>query len=242
MTENHENDGFSSSDGEFDKQVEMMRESQRVNTLRNQIRRITTEHSIEISKKNEKIANLEMAIKQLEKSSIQSEELDTKSKQIQDENKVLKDELNKLKLRFSAFQDVGDRMKSRIEAHNENLKLFELEIQRQGKQLKEKESEIELLKNELNKFKNKLSDHGNDSQEQSQAIYSNFVSRSTESFLNKHGVPHHLSIQRHKYAKNFDFWNFENGSLETVISNLYDSNFTGSNQITASNLNEYCLY
>lgn len=117
MIENQDNDGFSSSDGEFDKQIEMIRESKRVNVLRNQIRRIKKEYFIEISKKNETITELEMTIKNLEKSSILFEELERNSKKIRDENENLKDQYNKLKLRFSAYQDVGDRMKSRIEAH-----------------------------------------------------------------------------------------------------------------------------
>lgn len=226
MIEHPDNDGFSSSDGEFDKQVELMRESQRVNKLRNQIRRIKKEHSHEISKKDERITELEMTIKNLEKSSIQFEELERKFKKIQDENDDLKNQLNKLKLRFSAYQDVGDRMKSRIEAHNEKLRMINLETQKQRNQLKEKESEIERLKNELKEFKTELPDHRNDSQEQSQATYRNFVSESTASFSSKHAVPHYSSDERHEYAKKLDFWNFDNGPLEAEISKIQDSNFT----------------
>ena len=103
--------------------------------------------------------------------------------------------------------------------------------------MKEKEFEIERLKNELNEFKNESSDFQSYSQEQSQAIYTSFVSESTENFLNKHVVPDHLSHERHEYAKKLGFWNFNNGSLETQISSYYDSNFIGE-----KNFCKFCLY
>ena len=235
--ENKKKDGFWSSDGEFEGNVALIAEKQRVFKLRNQIRRIRKEHSIEIFEKDEKIAELENSITKQGKTSIKCEELERKLKAIQNENQELKDELDKTKMRFSAYQDVGDRMRSRIETDSENLKRIQLEIQRQRKQLKEKEFEIERLKNELNEFKNESSDFQSYSQEQSQAIYTSFVSESTENFLNKHVVPDHLSHERHEYAKKLGFWNFNNGSLETQISSYYDSNFIGE-----KNFCKFCLY
>ena len=204
-----DNDGFSSSDGEFDKEVEVLIVTKPVAVLRNQIRRERKEHAAEILKKDEKIEKLENDITKLEKTSIKSEELERKLTELQDRNNKLIDELDETRKRFSVYQDVGDQMKSRIEAQKE---------------------EIERLNNELSESKNDLSEHDSNSQQQSQATYSNFVSDSTESFMNKHVVPQHLSIKRHEYAKNLAFWNFDNGPLETQISNYHDSNFTGEKQ------------
>ena len=54
-----ENDGFSSSDGEFDKEVERTYSlSRRVQLLRNQITREKKEHAAKIEEKDEEIRNL----------------------------------------------------------------------------------------------------------------------------------------------------------------------------------------
>ena len=226
-TRSKKNDGFSSSSGDFDKQAEIIIERQRVFKLRNQIRRIRKEHSIEIIEKDERIAELEIAIIKHEKESIKFEELKRKLEEVQDKNLELVDELSKIKLRFTAYLDVGDRMKCQIEAQNDKLRITEEEIKKKDKQLKIKDSEIEELKDELIEIKNELSDHGSDSLEQSQATYNNLVARSTKKFGNKHLVPKYLSIQRHEYAQNLEFWNFDNSPLETQILNYHDANFTG---------------
>ena len=231
-TRSKKNDGFSSSSGDFDKHAEIIIERQRVFKLRNQIRRIRKEHSIEIIAKDERIAELENAIRKLEKDSIKFEDLKTKLEEVQDDNLDLVDELSKTKLRFAAFQDESDRMKCQIEAQNLKIRISEEEIKKKDKQLKLKWSEIEELKNELIEItiincRNELSDHGSDSLEQSQETYNTLVARSTEKFENKHLVPRYLSTQRHQYAQNLDFWNFDNSPLETQILNYDDSNFIG---------------
>ena len=227
-TRSKKNDGFSSSSGDFDKQAEIIIERQRVFKLRNQIRRIRKEHSIEIIEKDERIAELEKAIIKHEKHSIKFEDLERKLEEVQDDNLDLVDELSKTKLRFAAYQDVGDRMKCQIEAQIEKLRITEEEIKKKDKQLKVKDADIEKLINELNEIKNEFSDHDNDSLEQSQATYNNLVAISTEKFENKHLVPKYLSTQRHEYAQNLEFWNFDHGALETKILNYQDSNFTGN--------------
>ena len=225
--ENLDNDGFSPSDGEFEIHADIIIERQRVFKLRNQIRRITKDHLIAISEKEERIAELESVISKYEKTSIQFEELENNLKTTKDENQELEDELNKIKIRFSAYQDVGDKMKSLIESQKRKLAIFEEDIKKKNKRLKLNEFEIEKLKNELNESKSELLDLGNDNQEQSQSAYNTLVSKSTATFENKHLVPRHLSTERHEYARKLAFWNFDYGPLEAQISNYHDCNFIG---------------
>ena len=214
-----DNDGFSQSDGEFEIHAEIIIERQRVFKLRNQIRRLKKEHAMEILDKDERIAELENAITKHEKDSIKFEEIESKLKEIQYKNEELVDELDATNRRFSVYQDFGDQMKFRIEAQIEKLRINEEDIEKKNKQLKIKEVEIERLKNELDEFKNDSFEHESNSQEQSQAIYNNFVRDSTASFTDKHAVSLCSSTERHEYAKNLQFWNFDNGPLEAHISN-----------------------
>ena len=153
--ENRENDGFSSSDGEFEEQVE----SWRVKLLPKQVRRENEEHSIEILEKNDKIQQLETVIAEQEKNIIRLEEPERKVKELEEElqeqreeNGKLTDELNKTKECFAKYKKDGEYTKSRLQGKVQELNNMKAELKLKTEKLEEKQLENENLKKELNHY------------------------------------------------------------------------------------------
>ena len=65
----------------------------------------------------------------------------------------------------------------------------------------------------------------------SQIAYENLERNSTNIFNDKHVVPQHLATERHEYAKNYLFWDFDEGPIEFTISKFNDMNFQKAYQL-----------
>lgn len=278
LNENQENDGFWSSDGEFDKEAEKIiqrerererREDRRVARLRNQVTELKEEKKELIRTKDEVIKDLENQILKLQKGV--SEELEEQlmlvKKELKEKDEMLEkardeitelaDDLNTTEEKLLKYVKVGDGLKVKLQDTDKKMKLSQSENKRLRKELNECKDELNVrdgiatkleetdqklkltqfentrLRKELSECKDELAtykldnDHGHDSQEQSQAVYSHLVRNSTENFNNKHVVSPYRADVRHQYTKKFEFWNFDDGPLEITISNFDHFNFQG---------------
>ena len=232
MIEVPENDGFSSSDGEFETAAENLVLTNEIKVLKNKNTRLKNQITEVRKEKDEKIKDL---LAKYEKDKIQMEEREAELKNIltdkMDENEELIESVNRRKRRFTELDGILESFKRRLEEKSEELRKNEEEKIKLN-------SENERLMSALNESRELSNSH--DSQEQSQAAYGTLASNSTPNFNARHIVPECLTAKRHAYAKKLEFWDFDSGPLETTISKLSDKNYIG--MFHSSFINFYLLF
>ena len=252
-----ENDGFSSSDGEFEKEIERITcniYERRILRLRNQLRRERTEHSNEIAEKDEKIENLKSLLMEQKINIIQLEantdnlelerrlkekdqQLQTKDRELLEMRQCLQEKSHQLQVKNREMRTISNQLhyieqQSRDKDQELQEKVKELQnnkktIQEMNKRLQDKIAANEELASEVKRLSHAANDFdlNNQTQMASQMAYGNLERNSTNFFNDKHVVPKHLAAERHEYAKNYRFWEFDDGPIEYKISYFHDRNF-----------------
>ena len=255
-----ENDGFSSSDGEFEKEIERITcniYERRILRLRNQIRRERNENSIEIAKKDAKIEDLKSLLMEQKINIIQLEEnadnlelerklkekdqqLQTngqelqemrqslqRSHQLQLKNRELRTSNNQLHYIEQQLREKDQEQQKRLQEKDQNILNKNKSIQALNKRLQELLAENEELTSKITRLSDTANDFdvNNQTQMLSQVAYGNLERNSTPFFNDKHVVPKHLTAERHEYAKNYRFWDFDDGPIRYIVSNFNDMNF-----------------
>ena len=250
-----ENDGFSSSDGEFEKELAKIDSyERRITLLRNQIRGMRKEHINEIAEKDEEIEKLKNIMmkqkidlfrieesidslefeKQLKEN---DQQLEQKDKELQEMRQNLQERNHQLQLKNREVRTVNNQLHyieqqlrekdQELQGKDEKLQNQNKTIQELDNRLQEKLAENDKLTSEINRLSDEATDFdvNNQTQMASQMAYGNLERNSTSFFNDKHVVPQHLDSERHDYAKHFRFWKFDDGPFEYTVSNFNDGNF-----------------
>ena len=258
FSEAREDDGFSSSDGEFEKELARIDSyERRITLLRNQIRREKNMHTNKIAEKDEEIEKLKNIMmkqkidlikieesrdtlelkrtlmekdQQLQKKDQELQEMRQslqRSHQLQLKNRELRTSNNQLHYIEQQLREKDQEQQKRLQEKDENILNKDKSIQALDKRLHELLAKNAELTSEINRLSDADNDFdvNNQTQMQSQIAYVNLERNSTPFFNDKHVVPKHLTAERHEYAKNYRFWDFDDGPIRYIVSNFNDMNF-----------------
>ena len=168
------------------------------------------------------------------------QQLQYKEGQLEDKEKQLQDKEEQLQGKEHQLQDKEQQLQDKeqqLEDKEQQLQDKEQQLQDKEQQLQDKEQQLEHKEQQLQAETLPPPDITdvfggyNQTQMASQVAYGNLERNSTRKFNDKHVVPQHSAAERHAYAKNYRFWNFDEGNIEHTIKSLNDTNFKNVSQL-----------